>query len=138
MAQITWNDSYSVNNDIIDAQHQEWIAIYNKLDHDLLTGGSGNLATAAADALQAMQNYANYHFRQEEQYLKEINYPDLVVHKRLHTDFDDQLYGYGRQLRNGQLVLSSELLSILKNWLQHHILHEDQKYGALLISQSQG
>lgn len=137
MAQITWNDSYSVNNDIIDAQHQEWIAIYNKLDHDLLTGGSGDLATAAADALQAMQDYANYHFRQEEQYLQEINYPDLVVHKRLHTDFADQLYGYGRQLRNGQLVLNSELVSILKNWLQHHILHEDQKYYAFL-SQSQG
>lgn len=136
MAQIIWDDSYSVKNDIIDGQHQEWIAIYNKLDHDLLAGGSGGLATAAADALLAMQDYANYHFRQEEQYLQEINYPDLVAHKRLHTDFDDKLYDYGRQLRSGQLVLSSELLSILKNWLQHHILHEDQKYCAF-TSQSQ-
>ena len=84
-----------------------------------------------------MQTYANYQFRWDEQYLKEIKSAGLVVHKRLHTDFDDQLYDYGRQLRNGQLVLSSELLSILKNWLQHHILHEDQKYCALL-SQSQG
>jgi hemerythrin-like metal-binding protein len=136
MAQIIWNDSYSVNNDIIDAQHKEWIAIYNKLDHDLLTGGCGDVATAAADALQAMQDYANYHFREEEQYLRKINYPALVAHKRLHTDFDDQLYGYGRQLRNGELVLSSELLAILKNWLQQHILHEDQNYCAF-ISQSQ-
>lgn len=136
MAQITWSDSYSVNNESIDAQHQEWIAIYNKLDHDLLSRGSGGLATAVADALQAMQDYANYHFRQEEQYLREINYPDLVAHKRMHTDFDDQLYGYGRQLRSGQLILSSELLSILKDWLLHHILHEDQKY-CTFTSQSQ-
>jgi len=135
MAQIIWDDSYSVNNESIDTQHQEWIAIYNKLDQDLLTGGCGGLA-AAADALQAMQDYANYHFRLEEQYMKEINYPDLVAHKRLHTDFDDQLYGYGRQLRSGQLVLRSELLSILKDWLLQHIIHEDRKY-CTFASQSQ-
>jgi hemerythrin len=132
MAEIIWNDSYSVNNAVIDAQHKEWIAIYNKLDRILLQGSNDEVSTAAADALQAMQDYANYHFRQEEQYLQEINYPDLVAHKRLHTDFDDQLYGYNKNLRNGKLVLNSEVIAILKKWLQHHILHEDQKYCAFL------
>jgi hemerythrin len=132
MAEIIWNDSYSVNNAVIDAQHKEWIAIYNKLDRILLQGSNDEVSTAAADALQAMQDYANYHFRQEEQYLQEIHYPDLVAHKRLHTDFDDQLYGYNKNLRNGKLVLNSEVIAILKKWLQHHILYEDQKYCAFL------
>lgn len=136
MAQIIWNDSYSVKNDIIDSQHKEWIAIYNRLDQVLLQGSGSEVAKAAAEALKAMQDYANYHFRQEEQYLKEINYPALVAHRRLHTDFDDQLYNYGRQLRNGQLVLNSELVSILKNWLLNHIMQEDQKY-CTFVSQSQ-
>jgi hemerythrin len=132
MAEITWDDSYSVKNAVIDAQHKEWIAIYNRLDRILLQGSSDEVSNAAADALQAMQDYANYHFRHEEQYLKEINYPDLVAHKRLHTDFDNQLYDYNRNLRNGKLVLNSEVIALLKKWLQHHILHEDQKYCAFV------
>ena len=132
MSQIIWDDSYSVNNAVMDAQHKEWIAIYNKLDHILLQGSSSELSTAAAETLLAMQEYANYHFRQEEQYLKEVNYPDLVAHRRLHTDFDDQVYTYNRKIRNGELILNSEVLSILKNWLHNHILQEDQKYSAFL------
>ena len=77
-----------------------------------------------------MQDYANYHFRQEEQYLQEIHYPDLVAHRRLHTDFDDQVYSYNRKIRSGELILNSEVISLLKNWLEHHILHEDQQYCA--------
>lgn len=130
MAQIIWNESYSVHNAVIDGQHKEWIAIYNRLDKILCQGVGSDLANAAVEALKAMQEYASYHFRQEEQYLKEINYPALVAHRRLHTDFDDQLYNYSRQLRNGQLILNSELLSILKNWLLNHIMQEDQKYCA--------
>lgn len=130
MSQITWNDSYSVNNAEIDAQHKEWIAIYNRLDHILLNGNSQELLTAATDAIQAMYEYAGYHFRQEEQYMEKLSYPHIVEHKRLHTEFDDQLYNYSRGIRTGKLILNTEVLSILKNWLVHHILHEDQKYCA--------
>ena len=91
MNQITWDDSYSVNNADIDAQHKKWIEIHNKLDHILLNGSNNEVSNAVVDTIQAMQEYVNYHFRQEEQYMKEINYPDLVAHRRLHTDFDDYL-----------------------------------------------
>ncbi len=130
MAQITWNDSFSVHNAVIDVQHQEWIAIYNRLDHVLLHGSNSDLAHAASETLQAMQDYANYHFRQEERYLQEIHYPDLVAHRRLHKDFDDQVYSYYKKILSGEWVLNTEVISILKNWLEHHILHEDQKYCA--------
>jgi len=130
MSQIMWDDSYSVNNDAIDAQHKEWIAIYNRLDQTMLNGSIQDLAKVREEILQAMRDYANYHFRQEEEYMKEIGYPDIVAHKRLHTDFDDQLYNYHRMIRNGELVLNTELIAIIKKWLLHHILKEDQKYRA--------
>jgi hemerythrin len=132
MSQITWNDSYSVNNEEIDAQHKEWIAIYNKLDHTLLNGSGQEVFTLAADSLQAMQEYADYHFREEEQYMREINFPFLVEHRRLHSDFEDELYKYNRSIRSGELILNTEVISIVKNWLLHHILHEDQKYRTYL------
>ncbi len=128
MSQITWNDSYSVGNDDIDDQHKEWIAIYNKLDHILLNGSNQEVFALAANSLQAMQEYANYHFRKEEQYMQEINYPDIVAHKRVHTDFEDALYNYNRNIRSGELILNTEVMTIVKHWLLNHILHEDQKY----------
>ncbi len=134
MSQITWNDSYSVNNVEIDAQHKEWIAIYNKLDHTLLNGSGQEVFTLAADSLRAMREYADFHFREEEQYMREINYPFLVEHRRLHTDFEDELYKYNRSIRSGELILNTEVISIVKNWLLHHILHEDQKYRTFLTS----
>ena len=132
MTQITWDDSYSVNNAEIDAQHKKWIEIHNKLDHILLSGSNAEVSNAVTETLQAMQEYANYHFRAEEQYMKEINYPDVVAHRRLHTDFDDYLYSYKRKVQSGELVLNSELMSILKKWLLNHIMQEDQKYRAFL------
>lgn len=128
MNQITWNDSYSVNNPVMDAQHKEWIAIYNKLDHILLNESNHEIFTAAANTLQAMQKYADFHFRAEEEYMSQIHYPDLVAHRRLHCDFDDQLFAYNKNIRDGKLVLSSEIISIIKNWLSDHILKEDHKY----------
>jgi hemerythrin-like metal-binding protein len=130
MSQITWNDSYSVNNDAIDAQHKEWIAIYNRLDQTMLDGSLQDLSKVREESLQAMQDYASYHFRQEEEYMREIGYPDIVAHKRLHTDFDDQLFNYHRMISNGELVLNTELISIIKDWLLNHILKADMKYRA--------
>ncbi len=128
MSQITWDTSYSVNNELMDSQHQKWIAIYNQLDHALLHGDFEDISNTVVEIFQAMKDYADYHFRQEERYLQEIDYPDLVAHKRLHSDFDNQLFSYNRKLQNDELILGSEVMNILKNWLQHHILEEDQKY----------
>lgn len=130
MSQIMWDDSYSVGNDAIDAQHKEWIAIYNRLDHAILNASPGDLSKVREEILQAMMKYASYHFRQEEQYMQEMGYPDVVAHKRVHTDFDDQLYNYHRMVRHGELVLNSELITIIKNWLLNHILKVDMKYKA--------
>lgn len=128
MSQIIWDESYSVGNAAIDEQHKQWIAIYNRLDQSMLTGSSKDYTAIRAEILQAMQEYASYHFREEEQYMRELGYPDIVAHKRLHTDFEDQLYNYGRMIRNGELVLNTELISMIKNWLLNHIVREDQKY----------
>jgi len=98
----------------------------------MLDGNIQDLAKVREESLQAMRDYTNYHFRQEEEYMKEIGYPDIVAHKRLHTDFDDQLYNYHRMIRNGELVLNTELISIIKDWLLNHILKVDMKYRAFL------
>lgn len=128
MSQITWDDSYSVGNQEIDAQHQEWIAIYNRLDQAILTEKPGDLARVREETLKAMMEYASYHFRQEEQYMQEIGYPEVVAHKRIHTEFDDQLYSSYRKVKDGELLLNSELITVIRSWLLNHIQKTDMQY----------
>lgn len=133
MSAIIWDDSYSVHDAVIDAQHREWIAIYNRLDQSLLHGGSSSVSRATEEAIAAMRDYATYHFRQEELYMQKMQYPLLVEHKRLHTDFEDQLFTCARKVQNKELLLSTEVISTLKGWLQAHILREDKKYAEYAV-----
>lgn len=128
MGKIQWDESYSVNNQEIDDQHKKWIAIFNRMHNILLSSGQEELKTIASESLKAMSDYAEYHFKSEEEYLRRINYPELFEHRRLHRDFASQIYQYNRDINNGEMILNTEIIKIIREWLTHHILKEDKKY----------
>lgn len=130
MSHIEWNDSFSIDNAEIDAQHQKWIAIHNSLHAILLEGDIASLQQAAINTLQEMLEYMRHHFAYEEEYMGRIGYPGIREHWRLHKDFDNQVYGFLRDAQRGNVpILNSELVKIIKNWLIHHILVEDRKFS---------
>lgn len=128
MSRIEWDDSFSTNNAEIDAQHKKWIGIYNDLHETLMGGNITELMDVTAKTLKAIQDYANYHFTFEEEFMKSINYPHIVEHKRLHTNFDSQIYDLNRDVREGRVVLNTQLIKTMKNWIVDHILVADKKY----------
>ncbi len=127
MAQIEWDSTFSTGNDTIDKQHRKWIQLYNDVDHVLHKTDPADSARIKIEALKAMQDYALYHFRFEENYMKEIHYPELAQHWRLHKDFDYRIFEYIRQLEIGGVILNSEILTVTRKWLIDHILTEDMK-----------
>lgn len=128
MSLIDWEESYSVNNKEIDNQHKTWIALYNELHETLIRGDMQEINSVTAGTLQKMLDYARYHFSFEEEYMQKINYPDLVDHRRIHKNFDNEIYSYYRAMLDGQLVLNTTIIKLIRNWLVDHILHEDKKY----------
>ncbi len=125
MTPIRWKDSYSVNHPEIDAQHQEWISIFNKLHSTLLYGHPFHADSTCRQVLNEMVNYTQYHFRHEEDYLRSICYPEIVGHCRLHKNFINLIC---RHNQNEQ-VLIEKSLEVIKKWLLNHILVEDIKYS---------
>jgi hemerythrin-like metal-binding protein len=79
--------------------------------------------------LSEMVDYTGFHFAFEEDYMKKINYPDLKKHHYQHEFFTKNLIGKLEEERAGGLVLSSEVMRMMMNWLQDHILQEDMKYS---------
>ncbi len=127
MSRIVWDDSYSVNIKEIDEQHKHWIGIINEL-HDRLIGGEG-LTEIGRKSLQAMEEYGVFHFSFEEEYMKKIGYPDLPHHTREHKKFLEQIRSVRRDEAEGHIVLNSEIMKILMNWLIQHIKGSDKKYS---------
>jgi len=77
-----------------------------------------------------MYEYVLNHFSYEEEYMRKIKFPDIVRHRRIHKDFDNLIYSYNRDIREGKIVLNTAIIKLIKNWLVDHILNEDKKYAA--------
>lgn len=129
MPKITWTDEFSVGHPEIDAQHQEWVQIFNKAHDKIMSGDSSVLSTMGMDTVNEMLKYAQTHFEFEENYMTEIEYPDLIEHKEAHYYFKAQLERINDDFKNGIKLLNSEVIKLISNWLIDHILNEDQKYG---------
>jgi hemerythrin-like metal-binding protein len=81
------------------------------------------------EVLQAMNEYTQNHFSYEEEYMREINFPDIVAHRRTHKDFESLIYSYNRDIDAGKMVLNTKVMKLIRNWLLEHITVEDKKFA---------
>jgi len=128
MAQIRWDESFSVNQPEIDEQHRKWIDIYNMMDRAMIEPDLHRQTEIIAGALEMMLDYTNSHFRFEEEFMRRVDYPDIVSHIRMHKDFDSLIYHYYRDITMGEPLLNTRLLKIIREWLFEHALVEDKKF----------
>ncbi len=125
MALIEWQDSYSVGVDKLDADHKRLIAIINKVDEADRAGKSVQWV------LEELRNYAEYHFRGEEERMKAADYPDIEEHMREHKAFIEWLATVERTYNlapDAHFHIAETVNEYLRDWLTHHILLIDMKY----------
>ena len=118
-----WSDDLSVGIEKIDGQHQDLIQILNDL-HDAydLPDRQG----AAEACLLKMREYMGQHFADEEQFMKEIGYPELQAQEEQHRSFADRVADY----EVGQISSYTpyqDMLDFLKEWFDHHISTYDRE-----------
>ncbi len=123
---MSWENKYSVGVAEMDAQHQKWIGILNRLHEAMLAGKAQELQRSILSEIVA---YTRTHFLQEELMLKTKGYPMLAPHRMLHLDFARQVRDIETKLQAGRSVLTIDIMEFLKQWLAKHILTEDTQYG---------
>jgi len=131
---IQWDNAWNVGNAEIDKQHQQWIDIYNRHEDAFLNNSHPNMHAMQRETLEQMIDYADYHFKAEEKYMKETSYPEVMRHWRLHKDFKWVLIERLRSLGEEGSILNSDLLLLMRNWIERHILVEDRKFVVFLES----
>jgi hemerythrin len=129
MAQIEWNSAWNIGHAEIDEQHQKWVELFNQLDRAFLSSTvSTDMTQVQKDIFEQILNYTRYHFACEEKAMQAVAWPGCAVHWRFHKEFEKIVYEKYREFEKGELVLSSELLGLMKNWLLRHIQVEDPKF----------
>jgi len=120
-----WKKEYSVNVEIMDAQHRQLFKIVDNLYQAILSGnGKGILP----EIFKQLNDYTNFHFGSEEKYFKDFGYSEATSHIAIHKQFKRDLSQMEGKV-NDKDFNAFELLDFLENWWVNHVLDIDKKYS---------
>lgn len=114
---FVWKEEYAVGEPELDNQHRYLFDLGNKIE-----SADKNEAKAY---IMKLYKYATAHFKAEETHMKQIKYPDVENHRKLHDKFITDLNSISMDFSNDSF---EEFKVFLYSWLIHHILNEDNKY----------
>ena len=120
-----WKEIYSVGNVEIDKEHKKLFDIAQ----DAFTQVEETQRNAKIkEVLTELYTYMKTHFKHEEKFMKELNYPLLEEHKILHHNIIEKINTFIKQLPNmEESIFEKELAQIIDIALVHHIIQEDRK-----------
>ncbi len=110
---------------MFDEEHKELIGILNKA---IIATAHDDSPAEIREILREMTMYALTHFKTEETYMEEFNYPDYQDHKEEHRGFYIETSAYLDKMIKGNYHIADEILEYLKGWLINHIQDTDKKY----------
>lgn len=125
MSLIQWNDYFSVGVKAMDQQHIKFIDMLNAC---LLANEKGQLQDITFDTLKDMMSYLNKHFSDEEQMMRDNDYPDIESHIELHRKFVNKTTEFLDRYTEEGGAIAEDILSFLKDWFINHIVKIDKQY----------
>ena len=124
-----WKDSFIIGIENIDSQHQKLIGLLDQCIKKAVSSKNEFLPV-----LNDMKEYADSHFRTEEQLMLAINFPRLEEHKNQHRLFEENLGLLEKEVNNWEKRTMVTMTSFLRDWFIQHILDCDKQIGAYVRS----
>ncbi|CCG40301.1 bacteriohemerythrin [Magnetospirillum molischianum] len=124
---IDWDSSLETGVAEVDADHRNLVRLVNDLDKMLSQGVD---STRFGSVIDTLIDYAENHFRLEEEMLAQLGYPDIADHAESHVGFAHQLGAMvaGCIIDPGPASIA-RLRDHLHTWLIDHILREDMRFA---------
>lgn len=122
---FNWDDSYSVHNPAIDAQHRQLVDLVNEL-HDAMKAGKGQ--DTLGHVFNSLLEYTEMHFRSEEALFNISDYPNKAGHIREHQKLMKEAVELKKKFDSGTQFLTMETLNFVRDWVMHHIKETDMGY----------
>ena len=123
---LEWDDSFLIGVEVIDSQHKELVKQIN-LFIEAVDAGRGK--QRVYDLLIFLSKHATDHFKDEEKFMKEINYPGLADQMKEHAKFTYKYLDFISAIAKDSSDLIPSVVEYLKEWLVDHLSNKDRKIG---------
>ncbi len=120
-----WSTDYSVLVEDMDMQHKNLFRLIN----DFAAAIKSLNKEKITNVVEELYSYTEYHFYQEEKFMKSINYPEFSTHIKAHRSFVQKVKEAKNALANADSKTLEGVLKFLVDWLVSHIQNVDMKYG---------
>lgn len=127
---MIWKEKYRLGVPLIDEQHEE---LFHRVTDFVETVRRPvpwkDKNRKVNETLDFMKEYVVSHFRDEEAYQKEIGYPGLEAHRKIHGDMVRYVADVSREYEGpgDKEQLMQQFAGKLLAWLINHVASEDQK-----------
>jgi len=128
---LKWSDSYELGIKKIDKQHKQLFILVERLE---TLKDDRYFREEMRNILYEFREYMVVHFRDEEEYMEGIGFPELQRHKELHKKIIDAVSDIMHKSSN-LYIIKSKLKFMAKRVIVNHIINEDMKIKEYQVNQ---
>ena len=127
---IRWSERFALGDVQLDSQHKTLFALISQLEDHIpsihpLQVRHWHAGTSII--LKNLMDYADYHFRAEEEFLESKGFHKLNEHRSCHVQYTQYVNKTIHEIcRSHDLNQLDMLYRYLKSWWINHVLSEDQ------------
>lgn len=133
MSLVRWAPQLNIGHELIDDEHKYLFDLINEFHEAYLTKQSRDQVMRV---LNRLIEYAERHFKHEEDLMRDAGYPDLDEHRRKHEALFEKVFELNSRFEDRAINPTHEMFSFLKDWLSDHILQNDSKFGEFLAARA--
>ena len=129
---LHWEKKLMLGVPEIDKEHEELVKKTNVM---LTALKSGNSTEEILKHMNFLADYVIKHFNSEEKLQAKYNYPDIIRHKQIHSEFKVIVTKLLEDITKNGLSTSKkiEISQMTMDWLLKHIGVEDKKLADFIL-----
>jgi len=139
MGEFIWKKSFNIGVVEVDKQHKELLELLNKcIDEAKIIKQKAifdeKIFSDVQNLINELVKYTDYHFKTEEKLMRSVNYPDLEHHLSIHHMLTEQVIQLKNRIDKKDKGAINSIIDLLRNWYMQHIMDEDKRIGAHVLS----
>lgn len=125
-----FTEKYFTGVEMIDREHKRLFEIIADANDLIKTELLHDKYDEIVAILNELRDYTKEHFKDEEEYMEQIQYSRIDAQKRAHEAFVEKLTEINlEEVDENQQQYLEDLMDFLLGWLINHILREDKLIG---------
>ena len=120
---LKWGDNWATGNETIDSDHKYLVDTINSLTDAV---GKKQERTVLLGILRELADFSTKHFAREEVIWQDGGLTSLAGHKEIHRDLLNQINDFVKKFSDGQVEITVDLMTFLRNWLVEHVFQTDK------------